>query len=238
MMSRDDSFQDAVSMTPECPPLAELLGTVNSDAALSSHVAQCPHCQAELALASKMDEPGDAAAVGHIAKRLSRVNWAEAGRTGVIATPESLWSRLTRPRILAPAALCFASLLVLVAVVQVNRPQGGTDWQAPREEAIASQHQRSQQVRGLAPLGQVPSVPDLLRWEKVSGAKEYRVRLMEVDHRDVWQGRVAEESAALPAEAARKILPGKRMLWDVTAFDDHGKEIADSGSMEFTRSLQ
>jgi hypothetical protein len=237
-MSTNDPFQNAVSMTPECPPLIELLKDAAGNGVMSQHVSRCPHCRAELAMALKMDEPADAAAVDFIAKRLSQVNWAAAGRTGVIAKPESLWSRLTRPRILAPAALCFASLLVLVAIVQVNHPPGAAGWQAPREEDIASQHPRSQQVRGIAPLGQVPTVPDLLRWEKVTSAQEYRVRLMEVDHREIWQGRVARESAALPAAAVRRILPGKRMLWDVTAFDDHGKEIANSGSLEFTKNLQ
>ncbi len=235
--TNDMTLRDALAVTPDCPPLSALLDQVLSPA-MESHVSQCPRCRTELALFSEMGQTADQPAVQAISKRLAQVNWAEAGRTGIPSQPESLWQRLLRPRFLAPASLAFASVLVMVALVQVNRPVNRPDLRGEDGTRLESQQYRSQQLRGLSPLGPVDSVPKDLRWEKVSGAAEYEVRLMEVDHTNIWQSRVSEERVMLPSEAVSKILPGKRLLWDVKAFGKDGKEISGSETFEFTTSLR
>jgi len=236
-MSFDHTWRDGVAETPECPPL-ELLFSGSRDRLVEAHVAGCPHCRTERALFEQVEQSADRTPVEAISKRLSTVNWAEAGRTGIPAKPESLWQRILKPRFFAPASFAFASLLVLVAVVQVNRPAGTAQLPVLGEDAIASQQLRSQQLRGVAPLGQVASTPGQLKWEKVAGAVTYEVRLMEVDHTSIWESRVPEEHAVLPADTVRKILPGKRLLWEVKALGPSGSQIADSGTLVFTTSLQ
>jgi len=233
-MSSENTWREALAMTEDCPPLVNLLeGSHQRDA----HVEKCPHCQTELALYREMEQPADQASVKAIGRRLDGVNWAEAGRTGIPAQPQNLWQWLLRPRVLAPASLALASALVLVTVIQLDRPTVKSDLQLP-EKQMASQQLRSQQVRALAPLGTVSSAPKELRWEAVSGASRYQVNLMEVDHENVWQSGVSVPQATVSSDALAKMLPGKRLLWEVKAFDADGKQIARSATLEFTTSLQ
>ncbi len=232
-MSFENNWREQLSATKDCPSLITLLA---SSSTLEGHVAQCPHCQTELALFAQMEQPANPAAVKAISRRLERVNWANAGRTGVPEQPRSLWHRLLLPRFLAPASLALASALVLVTVVQVNRSPVKADLQTAERE-IGSQKLRSQQLLAIAPLGMVPAPPTELRWEPVSGSLQYEVNLMEVDHATLWKDRVSQPSATVPASVAAKMLPGKKLLWEVNALDANGKQIASSGTLEFTTSL-
>ncbi len=232
-MSSENNWREQLSATSDCPPLATLLA---NSSAFEGHVAQCPHCQTELALFAQMEQPADLTAVKAISRRLERINWAEAGRTGVPEQPQSLWHRLLLPRFLAPASLAIASALVLVTVVQVNRPPIRADLQTAERE-VGSQKLRSQQLLAIAPMGMLPAAPTEFRWETVSGALQYEVNLMEVDHATLWKDRVSQPSGAVPASVAAKMLPGKKLLWEVKAFDAAGKQIASSGTLEFTTSL-
>ncbi len=233
-MNTENTWRESLEATPECPPLPELL---DNPAALTGHVAGCARCQTELALFAAMEQAPDPGAVGAISKRLKSVDWAEAGRTGVVEPRVSFWQRLLSPRFLAPASLALASALMLVTVVQVNRPGTVKGDLRTAEQGLDQQQLRSQQIRGLAPLGTVATAPHEFRWEPVTGASEYQVSLMEVDREAVWQTRVSSGTAAAPASVAGKMLPGKRLLWEVTAFGSDGKRLASSGTLEFTTSL-
>lgn len=234
-MNSENILRESLAATADCPPLPELL-EVPHQAALQAHIAACPHCQTELALASHLQQPADAAVVLSISRRLAQVNWADAGRTGIVEPARSFWHKLFHPRLLAPASLALATVMGLVTVVQMRHPGSKETFHAtPRE--IGSQELRSQRVRGLFPLGLVSSAPKLCSWEPMQSAVQYEIRLMEVDHTPVWQQRVYTNNAKIPVGEVSKMLPGRRMLWEVTALGQAGQALATSGTLEFTVSL-
>jgi hypothetical protein len=51
---------------------------------------------------------------------------------------------------------------------------------------------------------------------------------MEVDRVELWQGLSKEPKVMLPAEVREKIVPGKTLLWQVTALDVNGQAVATS----------
>ena len=235
-MNSENKWRESLATHVDCPHLSELLEK-RQEAAFQAHISECPHCQAELALASRLQEPSDAAAVRSISKRLSQVNWAEAGRTGIVERPQTFWQRLVSTRVLAPASLALATVMVLVTVVQMKRSAVTDDFRETQQD-IRTQVLRSQRLQGLSPLGIVLSAPKQCSWEAVRGAVEYEVELMEVDHASVWKQRVSTNSASIPDREIGKLLPGKRILWQVNAFGPNGQLLASSGTLEFTVFLQ
>jgi hypothetical protein len=227
-----DQLQPLLGPTPECPPLQELLAAGPAE----PHVATCPHCQAELALFAAFDGPPAAAEKPSIAwmeSRLNQVDWAHAGEHGVPAPAAPWWSRWLRPRVLAPASMALASVLVLIGVVQMNRrPQPVSDIAISESQPV-----RSQQVTVISPVGAQQHAPGRLEWKPVPGAAAYRVRLMEVDGTVLWQTQLDQTSTALPGGIVKQLVPGKRILWDVTAIDTKDNNISNSGIQTFTTNL-
>ena len=90
---------------------------------------------------------------------------------------------------------------------------------------------RSIAVRG--PVGDLRESPRRFEWVEVDRASRYRVRLMEVDRREVWSAATAAAGIDLPPQVRALSVPSKTLIWDVTAYDSSGLAIAESGSQAF-----
>jgi hypothetical protein len=72
-----------------------------------------------------------------------------------------------------------------------------------------------------------------LGWQTFAGAASYRVVVMEVDHSALWTSETKEISVELPASLRAKMLPGKPILWQVTALDAQGGVLVASQVQKF-----
>jgi hypothetical protein len=92
---------------------------------------------------------------------------------------------------------------------------------------------RSLTVELRAPIGDVIAAPQRLEWRPVPGAVRYRVRLMEVDRRELWSIDTAAATADLPEPIQALAVPAKTLLWQVTAYNAANAVIAESGQERF-----
>jgi hypothetical protein len=93
---------------------------------------------------------------------------------------------------------------------------------------------RSQQVDLVAPLGEVSFAPKELQWKSFANASKYKVEVMEVDHALLWSTETNYISLTIPASIRAKMLPGKPVLWQVTALDSSGRVLAVSQVQRFS----
>jgi len=96
---------------------------------------------------------------------------------------------------------------------------------------------RSVQIETTYPIGDLESVPPELRWEPQGGASRYEVRILDVDHGELWQGETTGSTIALPQAVRTEVVPGKKLLWDVTALDSSGRRVASSRETAFRLAL-
>ena len=86
----------------------------------------------------------------------------------------------------------------------------------------------------IAPLGDMAAVPTVLRWQPVTGAAQYRVRLLDVAQSEVWTATaVSTAELAIPAPAQSLMLPRKTLFWQIDALDAQGKTIGRSRAEQF-----
>jgi hypothetical protein len=222
---------------PECPSI-ERLGRY-ADGALTpeerrdddAHIATCVNCQAELTLLHGFETP------------TVRDDEAEAVRWGVQELrrrePE-IFGRGLRSDSSARPWLSFVSLrpVLALAVVLLAVLSGyylanpaipplptylGSNPEATRSLAIAAQ----------GPIGDQTAVPGRLQWQPVAGAQRYRVRLSEVDRREIWSSDTTDTAVDFPADVRARIVPGKTMVWQVTAYGASNAPIAESKAERF-----
>jgi hypothetical protein len=84
-----------------------------------------------------------------------------------------------------------------------------------------------------APIGDVADAPERLQWEPVAGAVRYHAQLAEVDRREVWSADTSGTSIAIPAPVRGQVVPGKTLVWTITAYDAAGVPIAESDRQRF-----
>ncbi len=217
--------------TADCMELEELTrsldGRLGEDRKrlAKTHVAECAHCRTELALFSEFDGPtlqaGEQADVAAIVAELRQ-------NEPVVPAPVSWWQQLWTPRILAPVALGFASLLVVVVVSFQPKSSPSQPFVPNANEVV-----RSQSIEVIGPVGDIAQSPSVLAWRAVPGAASYRVRVAEVDRTELWSGTVGSSEAALPVHVRSRIVPLKTLVWEVTAVDVSGATIARSGLEPF-----
>jgi hypothetical protein len=233
-----DAYREALKPGKDCPTVEELetlLGEL-PPGNFVRHVEDCANCRTELEMLRSFHSneipAGDAAAVRAIAKRLHADSPEIFGR----AVAEPWWKRLfTTPWFtgvwLRPAALTAAALLVAAGVAIQIRHSG-----VPPINGVTDAGQevlRSSTIAVLAPIGDVPEAPVEVRWEAAPTAARYRVRLLEVDHTELWKADVSEPRAALPLEVRARIVPAKTLLWEISAFDAAGRKVAQSEVVSF-----
>jgi hypothetical protein len=96
---------------------------------------------------------------------------------------------------------------------------------------------RSNTIQTVAPEGDVEQAPTQLQWQVVPAAAAYEVRVLEVDHNELWKARTSASRIALPPSVQARVVPAKTLLWQVAALDAAGNKVAESGPVRF-RLLQ
>ncbi len=200
----------------------------------SSHLAGCSRCQTELTLLQEFDratpQPQDQTAVSWIVAELKRRSselapaTEDVSRSAPSSTRRGSGRRNSAVRRISATALSLAAMVTAVVV--------GLSVRTSKEPALISDGVptalRSEGVVALAPIGDLMQSPAELRWRPLSGAARYSVKLMEVDRSELWEASSEQTAVLLPAAVREKVVPGKTLLWQVTALDGAGKALANS----------
>ena len=217
--SRND-WKDELHRSPSCiaiERLGEQLTTSERE-----HLANCPRCQAEMALFTEFAEgetsATEASDVQWIVDRLHKRNVVSIGSR----------RRIVQPRYLAIAA----TLLIAIAIGYVVENR-----EPSIERPVARDLYRSARVDVIGPVGDVAAPPRELQWKPVEGADEYRVVVSEVDRTIVWQVTTRDTRVALPDSVVRQLVPGKTIVWEVTV-TRAGSAIQSSGTQRFRVATQ
>ena len=215
-------WQEAVAATKDCPAL-EVLERVmeesSPDPKAAAHVAECPHCQSEIAMLRSFEtsapSENEGAAVAWIAAQLERNQKAPAAQSSAKVVP--FWRAMFRlPYIAAAAALVVAITLG----VSLYHSDNGRPIIHPPQYGI---------YRGeikLITTGELSQAPDQLRWEVVPGASSYSVEVDDVTGDKIWESKSSTNSINLDPGVKARMVPGKPLKWTVTAVDANGKDLA------------
>ena len=239
-MANRETLKSALAAGPDCLPL-EQLEALAAQANLHPHLEQCPRCQAELALLKSFESSvplaDEGAAVAWISSQMERRleqikgrNRAGSGAVG-LGRPTPWLDRLfgTRPaRLWVPVGAL--AVLAVVGVLWLRAPQ-----EPGLQATVQSDHPiyRSQEVEVVSPAGTLAEAPAQLQWRAFEQAALYKATIMEVDHAPIWSLETTREIAPVPASVRDKMLPGKTLLWQVTALDSQGRAIATSQVQRF-----
>lgn len=191
------------------------------------HLASCAHCQAEQALLREFEtsetRADEAAHVEAIIAQLHRRN--------VAAPSNVIRPRFGRGLATVPsrtmAAVAAVLLLVVAAAWFVEQREPGVD------VISTGTAYRSAGLEVVAPAGDVAGAPVELRWKPARGANTYAVDVREVDGTLIWNGTTPSASVSLPRAVVAQFVPGKSILWKVTAVRNDGSAVADSGTQKF-----
>ena len=246
-------WKAALAATDECLSLEELsryadrsLPEETKDRA-PSHLASCPRCQTELAMLQEFElatpRPEEAAHVSWVAAELKRrsgeIDFAQEPGSSRPA-PSRLGSLVTHkilaPRRIGAAAISLAAMLTVVTVGLYLRM--GKQPVLVSDGSSGQTVLRSQAVIPLAPKGDLEHSPTALHWQPVPGAARYSVKLMEVDRAVLWQSSSEQPTVVLPQTVREKIVPGKTLLWEVTAIEAGGKAVATSPAARFRVTIK
>jgi hypothetical protein len=211
----------------DCLPLDRLGGPLSPPEA--AHLESCARCRTELALFAEFqasgDSPGEGAAVQWIVRELERrgVTAGPASASTAPSAPRGWWGWVSRP-FLVPVA---AALAVLVAYAAWDREPAVRDIQSP------SPVYRTIELVAIDPVGEKASAPTTFVWDRVEGVVHYDLRLFEVDGTTLWQTSAVETHVSPPSTITRQFVPGKTLLWRVTARNAAGVAIAESSTQRF-----
>lgn len=238
--SEPDLFRAALRPGPDCPPIEELETLVSgavTQGELSAHLRSCPYCQTELHLlrtfeAEDAQAGSEARKVAVLLKKRSK----EIIRQSRPAETRVPWWKgvFTIPR-LAQASLAMALVLVVAGVAihfQTTEKPTSIAQNGTNPEVF-----RSGQFGVISPTGDLRARPEEVRWEKVSAAVCYQLRLLEVDGNEVWKAETTADHIDLPSAVRARIVPAKTLFFEVTAFDSSGSKVGDTGQVRF-RLLQ
>ncbi len=227
----------ALQPGPECPSIERLGRYVDGGLTLEErrreepHIAACPNCQAELALLQAFATPAirdDEAKVvrwGVEELRRREPEIFDDGSLKDLYVRRWLWIGRLRP------ALALAVVLLMLGGGYYLSNQGTP--RLPADIGSNPEATRSLSVTVRAPIGDQASVPARLQWEPVNGATRYRVRLSEVDRQEIWSGDSVGTEIDLPSDVRARIVPGKTLVWQVTAYGASNAAIAESAAQPF-----
>ena len=242
-MSDRDTLKSALAATPECLTPAQLESLLDGKHS-HPHLVQCSRCQAELAMLKSFQSgaplPDEGAAVAwissHLDRQLENIKNPSRGRLLGPATqglePQGPWLarifNLGSMRWVLPATAVAA---IAIASAVLLRPAKAPELQANAGGQPAIY--RSQEVQVVSPVGDVQQVPQQLRWQAFAEAASYKVVVMEVDHSALWTSDTKETSVEIPVSVRAKMLPGKPILWQVTALDAQARILVTSQVQRF-----
>ena len=237
----DELLSAALGPANDCPRLEDLERLLNKDAptGIERHVAGCSYCQTELQMlrsfTSNQVGEHEKTAVDAIAARLKvRSSTIPTRRTALVESRHSWWKRIFEVRWLSPAAATLAIVLVFAGItIEVRRERRPSlDTGTSGAEVL-----RSSGIAILSPIGDLREKPTGIRWEAAPNATRYRVRIMEVDHTELWNTDATSPRVDLPPDVESLIVPWKTLLVQVAAFDASGRKLAESETVRF-RLLQ
>ncbi len=234
----EQKLTDALRPGPECPPV-EVLGRY-ADGALTPeerrrdqpHIAACANCQAELALLHAFatlavrDEEADAVRWG--VEQLHERAPATAGHGQLAGLRVPHWLSFGRVR----PALALAMVLLFAGGGYYLTSRGARPG-LPTDVGSSPETTRSLTIDVDGPTGDQTAVPARLRWQPVAGAVRYHVRLSEVDRQEIWSSDTRDSAIDLPPDVRARIVPGKTLVWQVTAYGTSNAPLAESGSERF-----
>jgi anti-sigma factor RsiW len=233
----DQSLTNALRAGPECPSI-ERLGRY-ADGALTpeerrreeSHIASCANCQAELALLHAFANPAlrddEAEVVRWGVEQLQRrePEIFDGGRKKAATVRRWLSFGRLRPVL----ALAVVLLAVGSGYYMFNPAPPGL----PTDIGSGPEATRTLRIVVQGPVGDRQAVPTRLEWQPVSGASRYRVRLTEVDRHEIWSSDTINAAIDLPPDVRAHIVPGKTLVWQVTAYNASNATIAESNAERF-----
>lgn len=233
-MSLSESLRSAWSPESGCPSPEDYLrlaaGEVSPEERrrLEEHAERCPACSAERDLARLFAAPPEEIAsrqedVDHVVSRLEALRLPEAPRP--LAFPAA------RRRSLPVWAGSLAALVLLAVALGLYLAR--TPAPPPLRDPGAGTVVRGGEVRLVAPVGEFSGLPREFRWERVEGARSYRVALRAVDESVIWQETVEAPSASLPGDVAGRLHPAVLYTWSVEALDERGASLAPPGTARF-----
>ena len=217
----------AVTPGPDCIPLERVDDTLTSPE--REHVASCPRCQAERAVWETTNasnaEPNEGAATRWIVAELQRRRSAQP--TALPAVRMWDWVRFR--------GLATAAILVLGATVAYF----AWDREASIRQPQTSDHTyRTSRIEPIEPVGSVQIPPTRLKWVAFAGATGYNAVILEVDGTVLWRGSSPTNAIDLPTSVVARLVPGKAVLWKVSATDASGVVIAESSTEPFRVALK
>ncbi len=243
MLSKEPLAQDAIRAalqpTGECPRIEELEALASGEALavrnLTGHVQACAYCQTELHLLKTFlaGEAGrktqDARRTAALLQRRGKDIFRQAFPP---SEPVSWWKTVFTIRRMAQASLAAAAILLVVGAIvffrsMTYRPQLEAKNQTVQEVL------RSGSFAVLSPVGDLQERPKDVRWERVSQATGYQVRVLEVDGSEVWKAKTTEDRIELPAAIRAQIVPAKTLFAEITAFDSSGNQLGATGLVRF-----
>jgi hypothetical protein len=220
--------------TQDCATPAQL-ERMEPEAGVAAHLAACPRCQAERALLTEFNAaaplPDEARQVSWISQRLDRRFGSPEESTPSGGLMEPWWRRWFNFRSFNTAGLVFATAMLAIALGVGLRQGQKPGLSAPHGGDAAVL--RSGELDTLSPMGDLEIAPDALRWQPLAGASSYSVQVMEVDRSQVWASETNSASAALPPQVLAQVVPGKPLLWQVTAKNASGTILAQSAVQRF-----
>lgn len=244
--SERELFRNALGPGADCLPVEKLeilmdAGTkAPASADLAQHVQTCAHCRTELELLrsfhSAEARPDDEQAVRQVTERLRSRSQEIFARPSATASAKTIWWKTWFSLgSYSTAKLAFAAVLgILVVGLQLRHsgpPQLGPVVHTG-EELL-----RSYTIAILAPAGDLQKVPERVEWQPVAGAMKYEVRLLEVNRTEMWKMDTDRTYFNLPSNVQARIVPGKTINVQVSAFDAAGRRLAESELVPF-RLLQ
>ena len=241
-MADRDILKSTLAATPECLTPEQLEALLDGKHS-NPHLAACPRCQAELAMLKSFESgaplPDEGAAVAWISSHLDRQlesikNPSRARARAAIQNLETQDSWLAWTLGIRGWRWALPATVVAAAVVGVIllRPPKEPDLQANAGGHPAVY--RSQEIQVVSPVGDVQHVPRRLQWQAFPGTELYKVGVMEVDNSPLWSAETKETSVEIPASLRAKMLPGKPILWQVTAVDAQGRVLGTSQIQRFS----
>jgi anti-sigma factor RsiW len=206
-------LQSALGRTPNCPQI-DVLAAAEKNSEVRRHLDSCARCQAEVALLhqfeSSQPDPEEAESLrwieAQLAQRTVTANSVPAN-TRIAARPSRKFGAW---RLLGWTA----SVAIVIAVFVYQRPLDPvhpSDGQSPVW--------RSTQFAVVGPTGDLVAAPSSLSWESVPNAATYRVRVMEIDGTVIWSASISGTTAELPRKVVSVMVPGRTLLWDVSAWN-------------------
>jgi len=241
-MPERDVLKSTLAATPQCLTPGQL-ETLLDGKQSHPHLTGCARCQAELAMLKAFESgtplPDEGAAVAWISSHLDRhletikSPRARMSQNGVQSfEPQgSWWARIFAAggwRWAVPAMAVVAAA-IMAAILLRPEKEPGLQADAGHFNGIY----RSQEVQVVSPAGDLQQAPRELQWQPYPGTETYRVAVREVDNSLLWSMETRETSVEIPGFLRAKMLPGKPILWQVTALDATGRVLGTSQVQRF-----